>query len=173
MKLLESLHTCDLHTFDWCLRRRNRELLTQISRWVSWTADGHLYLLGAFILWLSGYTEIVTALFAALCVERLLYVVLKKHFRRNRPPQAIPGFRSVVEPSDQFSFPSGHTSAAFLCAVFVAVFSPSMGALLFCWATLVGISRVMLGVHFPTDTLAGATLGSSIALLTLNQGGFL
>lgn len=107
-----------------------------------------------------------TVVLVAFVSERACYFVLKSHFRRNRPPQAIPGFQSVVQPSDQFSFPSGHTSAAFLAATMVYLFLPEIGWILYPWACTVGMSRVLLGVHFPTDTVAGALLGSSIAIVS-------
>lgn len=167
MKLLQNLHNYDLHTFEWCLRRKNLGTFTEISRWISKTADGHLYVIAALLLLISQRYEMAGILTAALAVERLCYFVLKSHFRRNRPPQAIPGFQSVVQPSDQFSFPSGHTSAAFLAATLASAWLPEFGWILYFWAGSVGMSRVLLGVHFPTDTLAGAILGHAMALLAL------
>lgn len=167
MKLLQNLHNYDLVTFDWCLRRRHLQQLTMVSRWISRTADGHLYILAALALLLNQAYDIFTMVFVAFATERTCYFVMKSHFRRNRPPQAIPGFQSVVQPSDQFSFPSGHTSAAFLAATLVYLLLPGFGWILYPWACAVGVSRVLLGVHFPTDTVAGATLGCSIAVLSV------
>lgn len=168
MRLLEALHHCDLSTFDWCLRRKHRALFTQIARKISATADGHLYVISALILLvLSGYSW-VSVLALAFLIERPVYMVLKTGCKRNRPPQAIPGFQSVVQPSDKFSFPSGHTSAAFLFATAGQIMLPGLGWLLYPWAITVGMSRVLLGVHFPTDTVAGALLGTSVALLSLH-----
>ncbi len=167
MKLLQNLHNYDLYTFDWCLRRRHRQQMTKASRWVSRTADGHLYLLAALILFMYELYAVCILLLTAFGIERSCYFLLKSHFRRNRPPQAIPGFQSVVQPSDQFSFPSGHTSAAFLIATLSHQLLPGSGWLLYPWATSVGASRVLLGVHFPTDTVAGALLGHSLALVSI------
>ncbi len=166
MKLLKTLHHCDLFTFDWCLRRKHLPTLTRISRKISATADGHLYLLSILLLALTELSDWSLCLLIALLLERPLYALLKSHFKRNRPPQAIPGFQSVIQPSDQFSFPSGHTSAAFLFATLSFLLLPASGWLLFPWATGVAASRVLLGVHFPTDTLAGALLGCSMALVS-------
>lgn len=167
MRFLQSLHNYDLHTFDWCLRRRHLQQLTAASRWVSKSADGHLYAVLLIILLITKDYTNASFLLGAFLLERALYFVLKSYFRRNRPPQAIPGFQSVVQPSDQFSFPSGHTSAAFLVATLLTAAAPLLVWVLYPWAVCVGISRVLLGVHFPTDTLAGAILGQSIASLTI------
>ena len=168
MKILQSLHNYDLDTFDWCLRRRHLEHLVHASRWISKTADGHLYIIAALVCLGLREFSFFAVMTAALLVERGLYFILKKHFRRNRPPEAIPGFRSVVQPGDRFSFPSGHTSAAFLFTTLAVTFVPMLGWILYPWAVCVGMSRVLLGVHFPTDTIAGASLGTSVALLSLH-----
>lgn len=168
MKLLEDLHNYDVITFSWCLRRRHRQQLTLVSRWISNTADGHLYVLVALgLLAIQAYSLLVLVA-TAFVAERSCYYVLKSHFRRNRPPQAIPGFQSVIQPADQFSFPSGHTSAAFLMATLLQYLLPGAGWVLYPWACAVGTSRVLLGVHFPTDTVAGAVLGYCIAILCIS-----
>lgn len=166
MKLLQVLHHCDLSTFGWCLRRKSLPALTRVSRKISATADGHLYVLAILLLALTEFSDWSLCLLVALLLERPLYALLKSQFKRNRPPQAIPGFQSVIQPSDQFSFPSGHTSAAFLFATLAFLLLPVSGWLLFPWAGSVAASRVLLGVHFPTDTLAGALLGCTMALMS-------
>jgi undecaprenyl-diphosphatase len=116
------------------------------------------------------------AILLAFFIERPLYFVLKNSFKRNRPAAALDNFVSVIIPSDKFSFPSGHTSAAFMMATLISYFSPSFTdisliVLLYLWATAIGFSRVILGVHFPTDTLMGAVLGVSTALFSLQMLG--
>jgi undecaprenyl-diphosphatase len=125
--------------------------------------------LAAGLYWQKGPADLLLqALLLGFAVERPLYFILKNSFKRNRPQQAIQGFRSVITPSDQFSFPSGHTSAAFLVATLVGYFYPTLLICLYFWAALVGFSRVVLGVHFPTDTLMGIVLGVSAAFISLN-----
>ncbi|MEE4661300.1 MAG: phosphatase PAP2 family protein [Halieaceae bacterium] len=84
--------------------------------------------------------------------------------RRRRPSQLVPGFRSLVVASDQFSFPSGHSSASFLLVACLCVVYGSTAAPMLAWCSAVGLSRVLLGVHFPGDILAGACMGTGIAL---------
>ena len=106
----------------------------------------------------------------AFAVERAVYWVLKNTCRRNRPQDAIEEFTSFIIPSDKFSFPSGHTSAAFLFTVLVASQQPVLLPPLVLWSSCVAMSRIFLGVHFPTDTLVGAVLGTLVGYWAL--GGF-
>ncbi len=169
MRLLQSIHNLDLATFDWCRRRKNHDRIVVASRWISKTADGPLYVVCGAILAISGYLAVIPIFMAAFVAERSLYTIIKKFFKRNRPPEAIPDFKAVIIPSDQFSFPSGHTSAAFMMTVLLAGLFPSLYWALLPWAACVGVSRVMLGVHFPTDILAGACLGICCGLTALNH----
>lgn len=168
MRLLKNIHDLDVQTFSWCLRRKHRQLAVWLSRGISYTANGPFYALAGLSFMLAEHWDLVKLLTIGFVLERTLYFIFKKSFKRNRPPEAIPGYTSVIKPSDKFSFPSGHTSAAFLVAVAVSSAFPFMAWILFPWAILVGVARVMLGVHFPTDTLAGATLGSSLCLLLIS-----
>ena len=67
------------------------------------------------------------------------------------------------------SFPSGHTSAAFLMVTLLVLFYGPIFAIFYLWAGSVALSRLVLGVHFPTDVLVGSLLGSSIAFLSFVQ----
>jgi undecaprenyl-diphosphatase len=171
MKLLYSIHKYDVFMFTWLINARMHANLTKASRYLSKTGDGHLYLLvtGA-LYWYEGLeSRCLQLLLLAFLIERPVYFVLKNGLKRNRPEVALKNFHSIITPSDQFSFPSGHTSAAFMMATVLSYFFSPLMIPLYCWATLVGCSRVVLGVHFPTDILVGALLGISTALFSLGQ----
>lgn len=179
MKLLYSIHKYDVSLFTWLLNVRINALLTKVARYVSKTADGPLYVLLAVVIWkYQGFdSPFLQAILLAFLIERPVYFVLKNSFKRNRPAAALENFVSVIIPSDKFSFPSGHTSAAFMMATLISYFVQpvadlSLMLVLYSWAILVGFSRIILGVHFPTDTLMGAILGISVALFSLKELGF-
>lgn len=93
-----------------------------------------------------------------------LFLRLKKLARRRRPCVLEPHCWSTLLPPDQFSFPSGHTITAFAVCVPILLHYPQLAmGLLFCAAS-VAISRVLLGMHFLSDILAGAALGTTLGL---------
>jgi undecaprenyl-diphosphatase len=171
MKLLYSIHKYDVFMFTWLINTRVHSALTKASRYLSKTGDGQLYLLLIGIsYWHQGIENpFLQAVLLAFLIERPVYFILKNGLKRNRPEAALKNFHSIITPSDQFSFPSGHTSAAFMMATLLGYFFPPLILPLYCWATLVGCSRVVLGVHFPTDILVGVILGISTAIFSLGQ----
>ncbi|WP_286896284.1 MULTISPECIES: phosphatase PAP2 family protein [Sphingobacterium] len=101
---------------------------------------------------------------SSTAVTALVNVGLKHIFKRSRPFKKYPNFISV-RTAGGYSFPSGHTSSAFATASALSrayskwyVVAPSL-----LWASSVGYSRIYLGVHFPSDVLAGAVLGTGAA----------
>ncbi|MEW5250513.1 phosphatase PAP2 family protein [Microbulbifer sp. 2201CG32-9] len=150
------------------VQRASRPASCKSYLWLSRSADGWLYLLSPLAVALvSGTAAAIKFLYicgAAFAVERSLYWTIKNTTRRLRPPQAIPGMRSIIVASDRFSLPSGHTSGAFLFVTLLSQLLSPLCALGYCWAAGVGTSRVGLGVHFPTDVCAGAALGTGVGL---------
>jgi undecaprenyl-diphosphatase len=171
----------DLHTFEkltgydtrfmvWLLNRPSASQTARIARQVSRLGDGPLYAVLALLLWLagdSGARHLVLAMVLGFLMELPLYLLLKRTIQRPRPADAQAALNAFIKPSDRFSFPSGHTAAAFMVAVLVSAWYPAMAPLVFSVALAIGASRVLLGVHYPSDIGAGAVLGSSCALLAL------
>jgi undecaprenyl-diphosphatase len=92
----------------------------------------------------------------------LIFMAVKRRFRRSRPCDLAPHPVFHVRPPDAFSFPSGHTMNAFAIATVLALSFPSLAAALALLAASIGVSRVVLGLHFPSDVWAGAALGTVI-----------
>jgi undecaprenyl-diphosphatase len=148
----------------------SKNSLSKIARQVSRSADGWLYLLLPVSIWLFQAEDapgLILTAGAGFLLERGLYYLLKNTVRRKRPYNALQGFKSLIIASDEFSLPSGHTSAAFFVTIFLGAGINPIFLILLPWAICVGASRVILGVHFITDVIIGAIIGASIALLVL------
>lgn len=172
----QGIYQYDLQMLLWFMHRRHRQLWIAAARACSRSGDGLMQVLLPSLLWLLDSVHgaklfIITAV--AFCIERPLYWVLKNGFQRRRPPEIVPSFRSVITASDRFSFPSGHTCGAFVLAGLVSETYAALTLPLYLWSSAVGVSRVVLGVHFPTDILAGALLGSGIAWFVISNASLL
>ncbi|XOV79933.1 MAG: phosphatase PAP2 family protein [Aestuariibacter sp.] len=160
----------DTQLFQWLFSKTTgRDCLS--IRLISKSGDGHVYLLLGVVLWAfepsHGGLFLYTGLLA-YALELPLYMVLKNMFRRERPCNVFKQLHAHVEPSDKFSLPSGHTAAAFLMATLLSHYYPTIGFFAYLWAGLISLSRILLGVHYPSDILAGATLGFGISVLSIN-----
>lgn len=168
--LIDKITSYDLLAFKWCLSRKHARQIARISRWISRLGDGvYYFIFGLILVWLepvAGLAFFKTAL-AGFAFELPTYLIVKNFVKRQRPHDVISEFVAYLVPSDKFSFPSGHTAAAFVMATMVSFYYPSFSLLAYCIAILIGSSRVLLGVHFPTDILAGMILGISSAFAAL------
>ena len=164
---MNRLQRLDLRCSELCLQHAYNRAQARISRYVSRTGDGPAYLLLALVLaWLDGARgqAFLWHGLAAFALELPLHLLLKNLIRRERP-RNLPVF---IRPSDRYSLPSGHTAAAFVIASLLGAFYPAWGGIAFIWATCIGASRLLLGVHFLTDLVAGAILGLGCAGLVLS-----
>jgi undecaprenyl-diphosphatase len=130
--------------------------------------DGWLwYAMGLAILALGGKTrfEALGAAGVSSALSVLLFLWLKRLTGRRRPCQIEPHCWATLLPPDQFSFPSGHTMTAFAVAIPLALFYPTLAiGLLFC-ALSIAMSRILLGMHFLSDVVAGALIGTGLGYL--------
>ena len=111
---------------------------------------------------------IVMALTGALGV--LLYGLLKRTFVRERPFITHSGIDRAAAPLDRYSFPSGHTLHAVCFTWQAAAHFPELLWVLLPLTALIAASRVVLGLHYPSDVLAGGTIGAALALLGMAAG---
>ena len=92
-----------------------------------------------------------------------LFLFLKKRTGRQRPCAIEPHVWATLLPPDHFSFPSGHTITAFAITTVVSLFYPSLLVLMLFVACSIALSRIVLGMHFLSDVVAGAGIGIALA----------
>jgi len=157
---------------------RDHALMRRLNRWPApaWVrvwmlcatrgGDGWLWYGMALMIALFGGEDRFPALGAAGLAAGsgiAIFLRLKKATGRRRPSAFEPHCWAKLLPPDQFSFPSGHTITAFAVALSFSYFSPGLElGLLFC-AISVAASRILLGMHFLSDVLAGAAIGALLA----------
>jgi undecaprenyl-diphosphatase len=98
----------------------------------------------------------------------VVYKVLKRACVRERPFITHAAIDPAMPPLDRYSFPSGHTLHAVSFAVQASMHFPHLAWVLVPLALTIAASRVVLGLHYPTDVLAGAVLGASLGALGLS-----
>lgn len=137
---------------------------------VSRLGDGVFwYSLMAVLALLDGMRGVYAALQMGLTglVALLLYRLLKRYTRRPRPFRTCPGVIAHLPPLDEFSFPSGHTLQAVGFTIVALAWYPGLAPLLLPFTALIAASRVILGLHYPSDVLAAIAIGSGLGTLSL------
>ena len=161
---------------EWCVRANQRCASRSVRayfRAVSRLGDGVFwYALMMLLIAFGGMRGSIAALQLAATglVSLALYKVLKRWARRPRPCAADTRIMALIAPLDEFSFPSGHTlhAVAFSC-IAIAHF-PWLAWVLVPFSASVALSRVMLGLHYPSDVLAAFAIGIALGKLSLVAG---
>ncbi|MDA8229292.1 MAG: phosphatase PAP2 family protein [Desulfitobacterium hafniense] len=100
----------------------------------------------------------------SLLISHLVVQLCKRFLPRRRPYQALQNVYTGPKLYQDASFPSGHSTAAFCIATVFSTILPALSILFFLLALLVAVSRVYLGMHYPSDITVGAILGVATAV---------
>lgn len=157
----------------WCLRA-NRLAVLRLPRsyfqLVSRLGDGLFwYALMGILIAADGIAGLAASahLSATGAFSLLLYTALKEWTRRPRPFASDARIRAWAAPLDEFSFPSGHTLHAVAFSLVAIAHYPRLAWLLLPFTANVAASRVVLGLHYPSDVLAAVAIGSGLAAVSL------
>lgn len=126
---------------------------------------GLIWVVTATLLFLWAPTRIIGFLsFMSLLGSMIINnMIIKRFVARIRPYEVIPGLQLLIEKEKDLSFPSGHTGSAFAMATVLFCGLPqSCGIIALSFAFLMGLTRLYVGAHYPSDVLAGGAIGSVI-----------
>ena len=136
--------------------RMNR--LTLLMKLFTRIGDGYVWGALCLVMFIiNGNAALVLTLGSVIQIT--LQQIIKHIFCRKRPFVEHDDILYLLAPPDKFSFPSGHTAGAFVIVFFLYSFFPMFFGLMLILACLIGISRVYLGLHYPSDILGGIVLG--------------
>lgn len=131
-----------------------------------------------FLLYAFGQKDTKLAAVEALITvtgSQSLVQFFKKTIYRKRPYMVLPDVNTFWKKLlKDYSFPSGHTTAGFSLAAIFSLHFPSYTILAYPLATIVGVSRIYTGMHYPSDVFTGAVIGTAFAIIThVTKGMFL
>jgi len=125
-----------------------------------------IFCTGAFLLDSSTLRSMAIKAMISITLSTGIGKILKVTVTRLRPFINIPNLNIKKIGIDKYSFPSGHTTGAFSLAVIIALYFPIFGFITVPLAICVGLSRIYIGVHYPTDVIMGLIIGSTCSFLT-------
>ncbi|MGB0132538.1 phosphatase PAP2 family protein [Dokdonella sp.] len=161
----------ELRSGEWrlcqaCNRWVTDRAAVHLFRWVSRLGDGPVwYALMMGLVVFGGERGWMAALHMAAIglVAASMYRLLKGWTRRPRPFRSHAGIVAHIAPLDEFSFPSGHTLHAVCFSMVATAWYPSLLMALLPFTVMIAISRVVLGLHYPSDVIVAVMIGTAIA----------
>lgn len=158
---------------SFCLRCNRIARIPAVGRYfslVSRLGDGIAwYSMLVLLPFIAGSEALLPSLHMGLTavVGVMVYKAIKGAINRERPFASHRAVRALVPPLDRYSFPSGHTLHAVAFCFMLGHYFAALLVVAVPFAISVALSRVMLGLHYPTDVLAGAIVGALLAMVSL------
>lgn len=147
----------------WMHRATVKPSVLLLFRFVSFLGDGLIWflLVTGIVIWGGPHTAACLAQLAGMTALNLIvYKLIKRTTGRRRPFVTCPGIRVCANVLDEYSFPSGHTLHAVAVGMLVSAYYPLLMGPMILFAVLVAASRVVLGLHYPSDVVMGAAMGA-------------
>jgi undecaprenyl-diphosphatase len=169
--LLEKFIEHELDVCRWCNRACRRLWIRDAFTFISWLGNGKFwYALMLALPLYYGRSDITVSLQLAAvgAAGLLIYKLIKSGTERMRPYVLSNSIKLGTAPLDKYSFPSGHTLHAVSFTLIAGTYHPELLWLLAPIAVLIAASRVVLGLHYPTDVLIGGIIGAALAIFSFN-----
>lgn len=168
---MNALLEWDASVLLWIQENMRTDLMTTIMKGITRLGNnGCLWIVLTILFLALGKTRKVgiTSALALIITFVTVNLGIKNIVARTRPYEVIEGLTNLVEKQHDFSFPSGHAAHAFAVGVVILILMPrKIGVPIIVISILMAYSRLYIGVHYPTDVIAGALLGTCIALFSI------
>lgn len=168
--MLDYLYQKDAKIFIYLNKRMRCKILDLIMPKITHLGGAIFTLLLCFALYASGHKDAKIAATEALITitgSQGIVQLFKRGIYRKRPYMVLPEVNTFWNKLlKDYSFPSGHTTAGFSLAAIIAMYFPAYSFITYLLAAMVGISRIYTGMHYPSDVISGAFLGTGFAFLT-------
>ncbi|MGN0393835.1 MAG: phosphatase PAP2 family protein, partial [Coprococcus sp.] len=166
---MDTLYELDCNVLLWIQEHLRCDFLTPVMKCITILGNAGIIWIAITIIMIiiPKYRKAGVASAIALILNLLVInIVIKNMVARIRPYEVIPGLELLIEKQSDWSFPSGHTSASFAtaCSILLAGHR-NIGIAALAFAVVMGFTRLYLGVHYPSDVLAGALLGFLFAVI--------
>ncbi len=168
---MDAIFAWDESVLLWIQDNLRNDVLTPIFKFITKLGDGGMFwiVLSLLLIILPKYRKVgFTCALSMILTLLVVNVGIKNVVARIRPYETIEGLTRLVPIQSDFSFPSGHTSHAFAVGVVVLILmNKKIGIPIFCLSVIMGFSRLYVGVHYPTDVICGALIGSVLAVASI------
>ncbi|MGM0471591.1 MAG: phosphatase PAP2 family protein [Bacillota bacterium] len=167
-RLTDHLLARDLQLFKFVQAKVRCQLLNLVMAYITYLGGAVFTILSPLLLIILGRGELIKVgyeILTSLTVSHFVVHIIKRKINRPRPYKILEEIEIYIVPFEDYSFPSGHTTASFSMAVTLSFYFTGCLVLLISLASLVGMSRVYLGVHYPSDVMIGAMIGTLFSTL--------
>lgn len=167
---LQQISRWDLELCLFFNRQSRRLTIRNLFRIASRLGDGIFWyvLMSALLLrYQADALPAVIHMILAGGTGTLVYKLIKRKTLRPRPFNVSPDIICSSKALDQFSFPSGHTLHAMVFSIVAVYYFPVLIWLVLPFSIMVALSRPILGLHYPSDVLAGALIGAALAFASI------